>query len=136
LEALLKEICEKLEAPLAYRRGSANDLRMCDELIAGLQRALRGPAKGIRVDLDSSLKAIGADLAAALNVESHDSVHRISPNELETALDRIVALDAYFQCGACGTRVWRFGSTESFRCKCGAKTLSLDAASASRGTSA
>lgn len=136
LEELLKEICEAVKAPLAYRRGSANDQRMADELISGLLRALKGPARTIRDDIEPLLKKLTVDLSAALNVESHDSVHRVSSKEMELALVRISELDDYFQCATCNTRVWKFGTIESFRCKCGVKTLSLEAPPMQTGTTA
>ncbi|MDQ3914536.1 MAG: AAA family ATPase [Actinomycetota bacterium] len=119
LEELLQEICEALEAPLPFRRGVKNDHREPGELIAGLRRKLKDVSKPFLTQIEDLLRDIEADLAAALNVESHAARGRASAPEIATALDRIETLEAVWSCDACGSRLWHRGSPDSSRCKCG-----------------
>lgn len=136
LEELLKEINEKLKVPVPFKRGIDNDLRVAEELLDALRGHLKDKAKHIAADLDAVLRALAIEIPVALNVETHASVYPVSPKEMETALDHVAALDAYFRCQDCNTPVWRHGTVASFRCKCGKRTMSLAAPPHGVGTSA
>jgi DNA repair exonuclease SbcCD ATPase subunit len=119
LEEQLQEVCQALEAPLAFRRGQANDQREIGELLRGLRRALKEHAKGLLDDLEPSFKTLEADVQATLNVEVHASRGRSGTSEVEAAVKRIEDLDRTWSCPACGTRIWHRGGPEAARCKCG-----------------
>ena len=120
LEGFLQEACEELEALLPFRRGVDNERRMAEEVMKGLRRTLKDRAKALYKDVDPLLKAIEGDLHAALNWEVHASQGGTSNREITDALARIEELIDTFTCDACETRVWRMGSPESGRCRCGA----------------
>ena len=119
LEHFLQEACEELEALLPFRRGSANDRRMAEEVMNGLRRMLKARAKGLYKSLDPLLKRVEADLQAALNVEAHASQSAASNQEIADALSRIDELIQTFTCTSCATRVWHTGSPAWARCSCG-----------------
>jgi energy-coupling factor transporter ATP-binding protein EcfA2 len=119
LEELLQEVCEALEAPLAFRRGARNDQREIGELLRGVRRPVKDHAKGMLDTLEPLLKNLEADVQATLNVEAHASRGRSAPAEVESALRRIEQLDRMWSCPSCGTRLWHKGTPESSRCKCG-----------------
>jgi len=119
LEELLQEICEALWAPLAFRRGQANDKREIGELFKGVRRTLKERAKAVLESVEPLLKNLEADVGATLNVEVHGSRRRSGSSEVEAALKRIETLDQRWSCRACRTRVWHRGSPEAGRCKCG-----------------
>jgi energy-coupling factor transporter ATP-binding protein EcfA2 len=119
LEEHLQEVCEALEAPLAFRRGQANERRDIGELLKGLRRALKEHAKSLLEELEPIFKTLEADVQATLNVEVHASRGRSGANEVEAAVKRIEELDRKWNCPACGTRIWHRGGPEAARCKCG-----------------
>jgi hypothetical protein len=119
LEELLQEVCEALWAPLAFRRGQANDKREIGELVKGLRRTLKERSKPLLESLEPLLKNLEADVGAALNVAAHGSRGRIAASEVEAALTRIAALDQTWTCPACRTRSWHRGTPDAARCKCG-----------------
>jgi energy-coupling factor transporter ATP-binding protein EcfA2 len=119
LEEQLQEVCQGLEAPLAFRRGQANEQREIGELLRGVRRALKEHAKALLDDLEPSFKTLEADVQATLNVEVHASRGRAGLSEVEAALRRIEELDRRWSCAACGTRIWHRGGPEAARCKCG-----------------
>jgi energy-coupling factor transporter ATP-binding protein EcfA2 len=119
LEEQLQEACQALEAPLAFRRGQANERREIGELLRGLRRALKEHAKGMLDRLDPLLKDLEADVQATLNVEVHASRGRSGSAEVEAALARIEELDRGWSCPACGTRIWHKGGPAAGRCRCG-----------------
>jgi energy-coupling factor transporter ATP-binding protein EcfA2 len=119
LEEQLQEACQALEAPLAFRRGHANEQREIGELLRGLRRALKEHAKGLLDELEPSFKTLEADVQATLNVEVHASRGRSGSSEVEAAVRRIEELDRRWSCPACGTRIWHRGSPQAARCRCG-----------------
>jgi len=118
LEELLQEVCEALWAPLAFRRGQANDRREIGELFIGLRRALKEHAKSQLQTVEPILKHLEADVGATLNVAVH-ARGRSGAGEVQAALDRIEALDAVWSCPSCRTRVWHKGTPDAARCRCG-----------------
>jgi len=123
LEEQLQEVCQALEAPLAFRRGQANEQREIGELLRGLRRALKDHAKGLLEELEPLLKTLEADVQATLNVEVHASRGRSGGGEVKAALQRIEDLDRRWTCAACGSRVWHRGGPQAARCKCGKTTF-------------
>ncbi len=123
LEGFLQEACEELEALLPFRRGADNERRMAEEVLRGLRRTLKSRAKDLYKTIDPLLKAIESDLHAALNWEVHATQGGTSNREISDALSRIEELVVKFTCDVCGTRVWRMGSPESCRCRCGQSTF-------------
>jgi DNA repair exonuclease SbcCD ATPase subunit len=119
LEEQLQEACQALEAPLAFRRGQANEQREIGELLRGLRRTLKEHAKGLLEELEPSFKTLEADVQATLNVEVHASRGRSGSSEVEAALKRIEELDQRWSCPACGSRIWHRGTPQAARCKCG-----------------
>jgi energy-coupling factor transporter ATP-binding protein EcfA2 len=119
LEEHLQEVCEALEAPLAFRRGQANERRDIGELFKGLRRTLKEHAKGLLDELEPSFKTLEADVGATLNTEVHASRGRSGSSEVEAAVKRIEELDRKWNCPACATRVWHRGGPQAGRCKCG-----------------
>ena len=119
LEEGLQETCQALEAPLAFRRGQANEQREIGELFKGLRRALKEHARTMLDDLEPLLKELEADVQATLNVEVHAGRGRSGASEVEATLTRMEELDRRWTCAACGTRIWHKGSPEAARCKCG-----------------
>ena len=119
LEEHLQEVCEGLEAPLAFRRGQANERRDIGELFKGLRRALKEHARGLLDELEPSFKTLEADVGATLNAEVHASRGRSGLSEVEAAVKRIEELDRKWNCPACATRIWHRGGPQSGRCKCG-----------------
>lgn len=119
LEEQLQEVCQALQAPLAFRRGQANDQRELGELFKGLRRALKEHAKSLLDSLEPAFKSLEADVQATLNVELHASRGRSGAAEVEAALTRIEELNRKWSCPACGTRLWHKGNPEAARCKCG-----------------
>lgn len=119
LEELLQEICEALLAPLPFRRGVKNDQREPGELLTGLRRKLKELSRPLLAHIESLLKELEADLAAALNVEAHAARGQASSAEISAALDRTAALDKIWTCTNCESRIWHTGTPESSRCKCG-----------------
>jgi len=119
LEEQLQETCQALAAPLAFRRGPANEQREIGELFKGLRRALKEHARAMLDGLEPLLKELEADVQATLNVEVHASRGRSGASEVEAALSRMEELDRRWSCPACGTRIWHKGSPEAARCKCG-----------------
>ncbi len=119
LEELLQEVCEALAAPLAFRRGQANDKREIGELLKGLRRMLKDRSKPLLDSIEPLLKNLEADVGATLNVAVHGGRGRIAASEVQAALERIAALDQTWSCSACRTRVWHRGNAEAGRCKCG-----------------
>jgi energy-coupling factor transporter ATP-binding protein EcfA2 len=119
LEEQLQEVCQALEAPLAFRRGQANEQREIGELLRGLRRTLKEHAKALLEELEPSFKTLEADVQATLNVEVHASRGRSGSSEVDAALKRIEELDRRWSCAACGTRIWHRGSPQAARCKCG-----------------
>lgn len=119
LEEQLQEVCQGLEAPLAFRRGQANEQREIGELLRGLRRVLKEHARTLLDELEPSFKTLEADVQATLNVEVHASRGRSGASEVEAALRRIEELDRRWSCPGCGTRVWHRGRPEAARCRCG-----------------
>jgi energy-coupling factor transporter ATP-binding protein EcfA2 len=119
LEELLQEICHGLAAPLAFRRGVANDRREIGELFKGLRHALKERAKASYEELKPLLGALEADVQAVLNVEAHAGRGQASRAEVTTALQHVELLDTHWTCGRCNTRIWWAGTPEASRCKCG-----------------
>jgi energy-coupling factor transporter ATP-binding protein EcfA2 len=119
LEEQLQEVCQALEAPLAFRRGQANEQREIGELLRGLRRALKEHAKGLLDALEPSFKTLEADVQATLNVEVHASRGRSGSSEVEAAVRRIEDLDRRWSCPGCGTRIWHRGGPQAARCRCG-----------------
>lgn len=119
LEEQLQEVCQGLEAPLAFRRGQANEQREIGELLRGLRRVLKEHARALLDELEPSFKTLEADVQATLNVEVHASRGRSGASEVEAAVKRIEELDRRWSCPGCGTRVWHRGGPEAARCKCG-----------------
>jgi recombinational DNA repair ATPase RecF len=119
LEELLQEVCEALWAPLAFRRGQANDKREIGELFIGLRRALKEHAKSQLQTVEPIFKHLEADVGATLNVAAHASRGRSGASEVQAALERIEALDAMWSCPSCRTRVWHKGTPDAARCRCG-----------------
>jgi len=122
LEEILDEACESLEAPLAYRRGQANDRRELGELMIGLRSRLKASAKSLYRELEPLLAELDADVQAALNVEVHAGRGWASSSEVEDALARVDKLDKVFTCQLCGSHVWAKGDRDAKRCLCGAFT--------------
>ena len=119
LEEQLQEVCQALEAPLAFRRGQANEMREIGELFRGLRRTLKEHARSLLDELEPSFKTLEADVQATLNVEVHASRGRSGSSEVEAAVKRIDELDRRWSCPACGSRIWHRGSPQAARCKCG-----------------
>ena len=119
LEEQLQEVCQALEAPLAFRRGQANEMREIGELFRGLRRTLKEHAKSLLDELEPAFKTLEADVQATLNVEVHASRGRSGSSEVEAAVRRIDELDRRWSCPACRTRIWHRGSPQAARCKCG-----------------
>jgi energy-coupling factor transporter ATP-binding protein EcfA2 len=119
LEELLQEVCEALWAPLAFRRGQANDRREIGELFIGLRRALKEHAKSQLPTVEPMFKHLEADVGATLNVAAHASRGRPGASEVKAALERIATLDALWSCPSCRTRVWHKGTPAAARCRCG-----------------
>ncbi len=119
LNTRLQEICEALEAPVPFRRGSKNDQREAGELFAGLRRELKQSSKPLLRELEPLLNDLEADLAATLNVESHASRGRASSAEVWAALGRVHQLDRRWSCTQCGTRVWYQRTPRAWLCRCG-----------------
>jgi hypothetical protein len=119
LEELLQEICEGLEAPIAFRRGARNDRREVGELLRGLRRCLKELSGDFLRQIHPLLQLIDADVVATLNAEAHASVGAAARPEVEAALQRIRQLDELWTCSDCGTRVWTRGTPDSGRCRCG-----------------
>lgn len=119
LEELLQEICERLEAELPFRRGTANDRRELGEVFRGVRRALKEHAKPMLASIEPLLKNLEADVQATLNVEAHASRGKSGEREVAAALGRIGELDRAWTCPECRTRIWHKGTPESSRCKCG-----------------
>ncbi len=93
LEELLQEACERIGAPLAFRRGFRNDRREIGELLIGMRRALKGSNRSTP-ELIELLNAVDADLQAALNVEAHAATGWVSTTEMADTLARIKELEA------------------------------------------
>ena len=119
LEELLQEACEGLEAPLAFRRGAANDRRELVELLDSLRANLKRSAPLWLAHLNPLLKGLLADTQAALNVESHASRGWASRQEIAAALGRVEQLDAAFGCSSCHSRIWVVGGSRAAHCRCG-----------------
>jgi energy-coupling factor transporter ATP-binding protein EcfA2 len=119
LEEQLQEVCQALEAPLAFRRGQANEQREIGELLRGVRRVLKEHAKGLLEELEPVFKTLEADVQATLNVEVHASRGRSGMSEVEAAVNRIEELDRRWSCPGCGTRIWHRGGPQAARCKCG-----------------
>lgn len=119
VEEFLRELCEGLQAPLPFRRGTANDRREPGELFVGTRRRVRELSKETYEAQGALLTQLEADVAAALNVEAHASQVGASPEEVRAALGRIAELIAAWTCSECGTRVWTQGTPEVCRCGCG-----------------
>ncbi len=119
LEELLQEVCEALSAPLAFRRGQANDRREIGELFIGLRRTLKDHAKSQLQSIEPIFKHLEADVGATLNVAAHASRGRSGVSEVKAALERIETLDALWSCPDCRTRVWHKGTPDAARCRCG-----------------
>jgi energy-coupling factor transporter ATP-binding protein EcfA2 len=118
VEEFLQEMCEGLEAPLPFRRGSTNDRREIGELISGLRRRLKETDKASYQQLDPLLTRIEADVQAALNVEAHSSIGRAADQEIQAALDRLGDLIQRWTCTSCGTRAWKQGGPDVYSCRC------------------
>ena len=123
LEEQLQEVCQALEAPLAFRRGQANEQREIGELLRGLRRALKEHAKALLDELEPLFKTLEADVQATLNVEVHASRGRSGGGEVKAALQRIEDLDRRWSCSACGSRIWHRGTPQAGRCRCGKSTF-------------
>lgn len=121
LEELLQEICEAFAVPLPFRRGTKNDRRVVGELMPALRRELKRAHRPSYEGLRPLLDALDAEVAAALNPESHAGPEAPSVTEVRQALERIEEFDRRWTCGTCGTRLWLRGTPEAFRCRCGAK---------------
>ena len=92
---------------------------MADEVIKGLRRTLRDRAPALYSQLTDLLTALGADLQAVLNIESHATQSTSSEREVQDALGRVVELRERFTCKDCRTLVWHKGTPDAARCKCG-----------------
>ncbi|MBA3503145.1 MAG: AAA family ATPase, partial [Deltaproteobacteria bacterium] len=68
LEQVLKELCEGLEVPLAYRRGNDNEFREIGQLLNGLRRSLKDDSRGktFLASIDGTLRSLEADAQAVL----------------------------------------------------------------------
>jgi energy-coupling factor transporter ATP-binding protein EcfA2 len=119
LEELLREACEQLEAPLAFRRGTANDLRDATELLKGVRREWKRGPDDYRDEFKERFKALEVDLQAALNVEVHAGEQHASLAEVGAALDRIEELQSRWTCFSCDTRIWHSGNADRSSCRCG-----------------
>lgn len=119
LEEILLDACEKLEAPLPFRRGVRNERREATELLNGLRRALKQHAKRLKADIEPLLRQLEGDLQAALNVEAHGGDGRSSRRELDSAVGRIDELRSHWTCPDCQTPTWFIGGPKAGRCKCG-----------------
>ena len=118
LEDLLQEACEGMSAPLPFRRGQKNDHREIGELIPGLRRVHKTGSR-MPADLDKMLTDADAHAQAVLNIESHASPWHASAMEVRAALESIAALDEFWTCANCRSRVWALGDVNGWRCKCG-----------------
>jgi len=119
LEEFLQEACERLEAPLPFRRGQGNDHRTAQEVMNGLRRKLKDVAKPTHREVSPLLALIESDLQAGLNVESHATQGAAGNLEIQDALDRIGDLHRRLSCSSCNTRIWHVGTPVAARCKCG-----------------
>ncbi len=97
--------------------------RMAEEVTHGLRRTLKDRANFLYKTIDPLLNAIESDLHAALNWEVHSTQGGTSNREISDALSRIEELMVTFTCDVCATRVWRVGSPETCRCRCGQSTF-------------
>ncbi|MGH3712170.1 MAG: hypothetical protein ACRDT4_01700, partial [Micromonosporaceae bacterium] len=121
LEDLLQEVAEALQAPLPFRRGVKNDHREIGEVMTGVRSHLKKLSRPTYDQLRKLLDHLEADVAAALNTDTHSSQSDPSIAEVRSALDRVRELDAAWTCPEqnCGTRVWFQGSPQASRCRCG-----------------
>lgn len=119
LEELLREACEQLEAPLPFRRGTANDLRDATELLKGVRRKWkRGPDDYLK-EFKERFNVLEADFQTALNVEVHAGDQHASLAEVRAALERIEVLQSQWVCSWCDTLVWHGGTADRSFCRCG-----------------
>lgn len=120
LEEILLEACERVEAPLAFRRGYRNERREAEELLNGMRRELKGLPKSYREEIKQYLDLLSTDLQAALNVEVHAGEEYAAKAEVYEALGRVSGLISRWTCESCQTRVWYGGGSDRAYCRCGA----------------
>jgi energy-coupling factor transporter ATP-binding protein EcfA2 len=123
VEEFFQEACEGLGAPLAFKRGTANDHREIGSLALGLRSRLRALHSPTFQALSPLLTAIEADVQAALNVESHSSTGRAATTEIVMALERFDELVSHLTCNDCSSRKWKRGGPEIYSCHCRSSVL-------------
>ena len=123
LERLLKEICYRLEAKMAFRFNQENERRMSGELLSALRATLKKRSPETNDDpVLSRLET--SNLITSMG--SHDSGPILSPGDVRVCYEDILELDELFCCASCEAYVSTNGYVEheqKMYCKCGQSSL-------------
>jgi hypothetical protein len=123
-EKILKEICQGLEAPLAFRMNERNESRQFDELYSGLRGRLN--SKSPPTSEISEFKRLSTCQFLA-NKGSHDNSYKPNIADMKVAYADLLSFEAIFFCESCGhfLNVKFLNSSEkTLNCKCGEKKIS------------
>jgi energy-coupling factor transporter ATP-binding protein EcfA2 len=124
MDSELALLAHKLELPMPYRRGDANDQRTCNDFLPKLLKEAGSKLKAKQgevwslVDL-ASLETAAELLAAWANRGSHSGT--VTRNEADRLIETCESAIARFRCTECRCDVWRTRHTSSghFQCSCG-----------------
>lgn len=119
LELVLKNICQALEAKVAFRFNDVNEKRMSDELISQLRSTLNTKSPDL---LKTQIFSDLAGSALIANLVSHDNPDKIVGEDIDVLLEDIEKLLSLFTCSDCGRYIRAdivVPGTKAISCKCG-----------------